>query len=1198
MKTTHFMRQCVKSLIFGFGLFAFALGANATTVADPAIANVTATPGSTTLGATTSYELTFTTTEAIAVGGSLTIQASTQNCPDGNWESCNFDFSNASVSGLNGSIDQHSDNMIGFLNAEEITAGEHTITVANVQNPNTLSVYRFYLSSPSSDHEDLSNDDYLATKSNPVVLGDALAYGTITDPDSNPLQLYGEVHDQQYQLYQGFNSDEWGYYAVANPGFTAGGQVEMNVMPAQNSGLFNTSASFTYAGSAVLKDVTVQAASKTVSGTIKYDDNSAVTNAGVNANAKGSWDSANVDSNGAFSMMMVGGEYEVCLGDKYDENGQRQARDWYADQGQQCQFVSFQNDTSAESKTINFVVHRADALITGVFKNPDGSYPENGGWVSVWNDQMWFGGDVDSQTGQVNIAVMGGNSQNISATSLHVRSISSTSYKVDYSPRSSDEHTYWNQDKITVNANQTLNLGTVTLAERDVVYTVTVKDENNHGVEDIDVNAWQEKGGWNNVRTDENGQAQLYLYAGTWNIQPSLGNSTSYLYAGKPETVTVASGDTGSLSFNLTTTTLTVGVKTLTEDGAVASVRGWVNCWSQGSNYGFGGNVQNGIGSFGAVGGNYNCNLWVDDQNYQASGESQVTFVDGQNTELIFTLLARTANIHVYVKDADNNLVSDGSARVFANSSEGGGRSEGRLENGESNIAVAPGKYDVGVWFENKTSYVTSMSFGEPLELADGEDKTKTLTVYAVTATFTATLKDSEGNPVPNAWVGCGNWPEMEGKPMGDFDKGKIIESGSESGGDGMAVVGLVKGHEYECWVGVNSDFSDLIGPGSQQIDLTKKDSASAEFVFQKADSKIKGTVSFAKSVDRPDSDIQRVFCNGWADEGYNSWDDGFGQEYSLNTLQGTWHVWCGTDILNDDGTRDFYETEGDTLVNIKKSGTYTQDIKLKKSMFQIPESFTETFDSTQPKTIILDDGQFELNIPANAIPAGETSNNITVTIEPELNAMKTATYSPWGFPRNIEVYDSDGSLVSGNFNSSVTLTLYYSQDILNSSDISEDAVLPKYWDEDQGAWKDADSVSQKTITDEDTEGSVTFTLQHFSQVGLVYNNKLLTQNAKPGKARKLSAKKITVNTARLTWKKPFSSTVTKYKVQLRPYQIKQTNKWDKFNKVKKQPKRKVKRKIVEDLTTGTRYQFRVKVCNRSMCSAFTKWKAFTTKTE
>ena len=1152
-------------VVFGFGLTSKAI--QAATVNDPSISSVTlGTISSTQKEASgVSYTLTITTTATLSANSGFSIQTRPTSCMT-NYENCSLNFqAPVTISGLNGTVTSTGYGNMFFSNSDVLPAGSYTFTINNVINPNFDGSLRFAFSVPTSNISAINLEgDSAATVSETFVIGSPLVKGRITHPTTGAgLMLSGQVASQDWSINQFFNTDEWGEYAVANPGFSAGATVNLTINPDSGSGLASTATTFTYSGSTATVNLSPTQATKSISGTVLYEDTGTpVATASVNANGKGNgWSSAIPDSAGAYLLTIGGGEYDICLGDRFDDNGNKLPRDWYVAGDNQCQTVSFAKDTAVEASTINFLVKRADAKIIGVFKNPNGSFPSNGS-VMFSQEGLWFNSGVNRDNGAFEVALVG-----------------NQSYQGQYQSQSTGEHMYWDTDSVRVNTNQTVDLGTITLKERDVVYTATVKDNNGTPVPHIYVDAWQERGGWTHAETDQNGVATLYLYEGSWSIRPSTWNTATYIYSGKEDRVQLAAGSSASGAFTLTATTLVVTALTNTADGSAASVTGWVNCWQPGNNFGFGGQVRNGTGTFGAIAGDFQCNLMVNDESYQAAGETRTTFTAGVNTTLNFTLLRRTATVTVYIKDQDGKLVDAKNGRVSARSTASG-MIDKRLESGQVALRLAPGSYNLGIWFEgDQSKYISSQgpNSGTDVTVVDNDALSKTLTVFAVSATLEATVKDNDGNPVSDAWVHCGNWPELKGTVKMDDKNSKIIESGAPTDANGKATVGLVAGHEYECNVGVKSETSDLVGSASQTIDFTTAKKATAKFILQKANAKITGKITMADAADITTKDLNNIWCHAWSDEGYNSFGDGSANKYTLNAIVGTWNVSCGGEATTANGKRQWYSSPR-TVVTITAAGTVTQDLVLAKSLFEIPESYSETFDSTQPKSITLSDGT-RLNIPAYALA---TDGNVTLTAEPELQAIDTYTDGLAKIPWNFEVYDSSGKLISGDFNDKVTLIITYDQAVLNKLGIDETTLLPKYFDVASNIWKNVDNASQDTAADE-----ITFTLSHFSQVGLVYNQKL--NQASPSKPYKLKAKRLTATTALLTWKKPTQRKATYYNVQLRLFKDKEKTTWQTFTAKKT-------KQAVKKLTANTKYQFRVKACNKKKCFKFSSWAKFKTK--
>lgn len=1157
------LKHWFQAVSLGLALFGVsAISTQAATVSDPNISSVTlGTISTTTKNATgVQYNLTVVFANEVAAGTGLQLQTWPTSCTT-NYDNCVLNFqAPVTLTGLNGTVTDAGHGNMFFSNASAIPAGTYTITLSNVTNPNFDGALRFALNTPASN----TSGNVVATVSDTFVIGSPLVKGKITHPTTGAgLALGGQITNLDGTVNQFFSSDAWGDYAVVNPGLSNGANVNLTVYPESGSGLSATTTTFVYAGSTAIVNLSPTPATKTITGTVVYADTGApVTTATVNANGRGNgWASATPNAAGVYSMTVAGGDYDVCLGDRFDDSGAKISRDWYLPGEQQCQPVSFVKNTDTESKTVNFTVNRADAKIIGVFKNPNGSFPSDG-WVSFSTEGLWFGSNVNRDNGTFEVPLVG-----------------SQAYQGQFQSNNTTEPTYWNVASVLVNANQTVDLGTITLKERDVVYRATVKDTTGAPIPHIFVDAWQERGGWTHAETDQNGVATLYLYEGAWNIRPSTWNTANYIYAGQEERVTFAAGDNGSGTFTLLATTLTVNAVTKAGDGSTVNVNGWVNCWKQGDNFGFGGEVRNGTGTFGAVGGNFECNLWVNDENYQASGQSRISFTDGVNATLHFTMLRRTATVTVYVKDQDGKLVQANSGRISAHSRDNG-MVDKRLDNGQAIVRLAPGDYHLGIWFEgNNSEYISSQgpNQGVDVTVADNDNVSKTLTVFAVSGTVEATVLDNSNKPVTNAWVHCGNWSELSGTIRADTKESKIIENGAPVDVTGKANIGLVVGHKYECNVGARSESSDLVGSEAQVIDLTSAKKATVKFIMQKANAKITGKISLVNNANITTDDLDNVWCHGWSEKGYNSFGDGLSTKYTLNAITDTWNISCGGEARSSDGKREWYSSP-DTIVKVTGDGSVTKDLVLSKSVFEIPESFSETFDATQVKMITLSDGT-RLNIPAYALA---TEGNVTLTAEPELQAIETYTDGLANVPWNFEVYDSAGKLISGDFSDTITLVMPYNPAILKTLDIDETTILPKYFDTDSNSWKNVDNATLDAIANE-----VTLHLSHFSQVGLVYNQRLAQSTSKNTPYR-LKAKRITDTSALLTWKKP-QRKVNHYTLQLREFKSQDKASWQTYTVQKT-------KQLIQKLLPDTKYQFRAKACTKKKCFKFSDWAKFKTK--
>ncbi len=1121
-----------------------------------------------------SMDINFTVAETIPAEEGIVIYSYPSGCVSGG--DCNWDFSDAVASGIPGEIDNTSNSgtWMSFSNSSALTAGSYTLSLAGVDNPEVVVGVRVLMYAADADFDE--DADVRGTASDPTIIGTPLAKGMIKNSDGDAISTYGNVSSEDWNTYGGFQSDAWGFYVAGNPGFVSGDTVRWSVYPDIDDGLVETGDTFAYSGSTVTLNITPSRATKTLTGTVAYEDGgAAVTTASVFANGAGRYANTDVGSDGSWSLDLAGGEYQVCLGDLWAD-GVQVEKDWYMN-GDTCQYVEFDDDETTESEAVSFEVEKADARVTATFKNPDGTNAN--GWVSMWTEGLWFGGQVND--GAFSAAVVGGRSQAITALSRFIRTLDSTTYDVDYNPNESEDGTYWDVDTITVDASGTLSLGVVTLKERNVDFTATVIDGDGAAVAEVPVDCWQEGGGWTNAETNSSGVAVIKLYPGEWSCQPSLWNEPTLLYAGQATQHEVESGDSIEQSYSVEATTVDVTLVAKVDGVLASGLRGWANCWSpNGNGVSFGGQVEGGEGSFGAVGGTFSCNLWVDDPDFQGSSDQTVTFVDGVDSTLTFDVVERTATVQVFVKTAKGVLAKDAQGWAFVNTN-GGGWSDKRIENGSATIRVAPGTYNTGAWFDEGSSYISSPHSSAEITVTEGQVASDTVTVFKADAELIATLVDSEGAPVTNAWVGCGNWQELDGKLQGDFDGGRLIDSGGQPDSNGVAVVKLVKGHEYNCWAGAQGD---LISPEEQELKMLKRTSAELTFTFRNSTASISGEASLGKNVQiQAGEEIDRLWCGAWSDEGYNAFSESLGSSFVIPVVEAKWNLWCGTEILNGDGTRTFYNTDEDITVKVKDGDNkVVTDLVLTESPFAVPESESFSLDATKQFTVTLGDGS-RLSVPERALA---DSGTVTITAAPEMGAVRTMDV-PFGFPWNFEAYDADGQLISGDFNTKVNLDIPFDADLLREYNLTAEDLLPKVFDPVSETWVVVDGLVLNEV-----DSVVSFSLAHFSKVGLLYN--INDVEERPKKVRNLRATKIKKKKATINWKKPKNAVVTRYVMKRRVFKRTKAD----SSAWKTQKKRVVKnrrKKVQKKLKSGKTYQVRVKACNSVGCGPW-KTTRFTTK--
>ncbi len=331
-----------------------------------------------------------------------------------------------------------------------------------------------------------------------------------------------------------------------------------------------------------------------------------------------------------------------------------------------------------------------------------------------------------------------------------------------------------------------------------------------------------------------------------------------------------------------------------------------------------------------------------------------------------------------------------------------------------------------------------------------------------------------------------------------------MISTGSETNEKGSVTLSLLSGHEYQIDANVPAE-SDSLPPQTQTVNLKDTKTASMTLQLRTADGKMKGFVTWNKVA------VRNGWVGCWSEDGSSNGAPINNGTYSLNySFNTTYHC----DANSFDGNTML--RSGEHIVTIGTKKTTTQHFALGESSFVIPPPVSESFDATQQHVITLADGT-TINIPANTIA---TSGTVTVTANPTINVQSQVTAKPIGYGYNLEAKDENSQVVS-TFKNNVTMSFTYTQAQLDEAGVSEDSLVPSYWDSSSGTWKKPSNITQTTISQsaDGTTGSITTTTNHFTAYALVSSGgkagrRLLsvkTKSAKGGTQIVVgSAKKVT----------------------------------------------------------------------------------------
>ncbi len=297
-------------------------------------------------------------------------------------------------------------------------------------------------------------------------------------------------------------------------------------------------------------------------------------------------------------------------------------------------------------------------------------------------------------------------------------------------------------------------------------------------------------------------------------------------------------------------------------------------------------------------------------------------------------------------------------------------------------------------------------------------------------------------------------------------DFNKQINGGSQTDENGTATIAVVSGHKYTVNNGLPPESQYMPAP-MQRCDLTAAKSCDLVMILQTSDVTVTGTVKIGNAP------VTNGFVHAWSESGGFSGGPINNGTYKLNINSGaTWHI--GADSPQ---SRDFYRSDEVMLVTAS-AGKYTQNFQLSKNVVQLPDAVSTTFDATQQSVLTLRDGT-TVTMPAGSIA---TSGSVTVTATPTVQINTTQTDQPaFGFGYEFKAIQN-GSEITKFAASTVSILYKYSTDILDKLGISENSLVPKFYNASTGAWEKPDNILQDT-----TNKTLTVTgLSHFSVHSIV----------------------------------------------------------------------------------------------------------------
>lgn len=398
----------------------------------------------------------------------------------------------------------------------------------SVTDPSTYSTYTYDFS--------VSSTGTVSGLASTVSIPSPEVSVTVKAGASAASSVYVSLHDSNWtkSLYGYTNTSGVVEFAVGKTG-TYIIEVSSYGLP---SGYFppdSVSVSITAGVAASPITMNLQSATKTLNGTVKNGDGTAISDACIYAyQSSGNYSYASdcTDSNGAYSMTLSGGSWTLSV-------YQYSWPSTWAYTGA-SQTAKFANDSAVETQTVNYTVGKYDAHITGTLTYPTGTaLGQNDGAVYC------YGGEGNSVY----------NYAYTDASGNFDCAVAAGTYDVNfyfYGSTGTSNYSAPTVDKVVVASGETKSLGTLKFAEKTSHIQGKISNASTkEAVSGISVWAYKEGGSWDyaSATTNSSGNYDLVVGEGDWSIsiyvygvQTSSGQEL--IYTGGSKSVKVAENET------------------------------------------------------------------------------------------------------------------------------------------------------------------------------------------------------------------------------------------------------------------------------------------------------------------------------------------------------------------------------------------------------------------------------------------------------------------------------------------------------------------------------------------------------------------------------------------------------------------------------------------------------------------------------
>jgi len=790
------------------------------------------------------------------------------------------------------------------------------------------------------------------------------------------------------------------------------------------------------------------------------------------------WANTFTDNSGKYELSVGSGQWEITVYRPYDK-----IVNWTYDKAPKK--VKFANNSDRVSKTVNFIVNRmGEGKITGIINIPEG--------LSDYASSIWI--DAFSPDGI-------GNWANPEANGSFTIPLESGQYELSVWLDPELFKGYGSPEPKLVRVGKTeSNVGTIELSLFNSTIYGVVQTLTGSPLGNAEVWAWSESGGWTSDITDTNGNYELKVAPGRWEVgfnppMPADGSESPYLLE-PPKRVKVGEGDK-SLNFSVRKALSNVEGVVLGSSGVpIADLNAWA--YAREADDGSGNDEffevlaevplsPRGTFTFPGMPGTYAVGLWLPPGSAYSFPDEQILTLSesGQLTDLAGTSLSKIEfhleKIDSYLQgsliDKDTNETISGLVgEIYAMRTDKDGWQSSAIEsNGTYSMLLPEGNWIVDYYLEYdelNRKYPQQAPVSLDVNIEQGQIATGDFVLSAAAASISGNIVyDSSDENVTDTTLYV--WAYREGTSALPSYWNEV-----ETDDNGVFSLSVLQGGQYEIGVILSNDLREdgYLEPVTKMVKMTNSIKAGVEFRLAQPSQEnyLSGIV-----LDESSNPLAGALVYAWTFDGResSSYANSSG-EFNMSVPGGVvWRLGAEFSEFDSEDNEILYLTTKEEQGDLR-TDDYKTDITivLERPAFVVPDGISITFDPSKDFTTTLPDGT-ELTIPGGASNVASSVEEVRIVVTPTAKGLaKSGNEKPANYGYSIDLFDDKGKKVEGNFKKDVILSIPIDTEAANASGLDIDNFEGMYFSSTKNAWEKA-----KTSTWNKETGKLVLTTDHFS---------------------------------------------------------------------------------------------------------------------